>query len=64
MQDKITSWITDARNASSTGTEIYMIAPFNFGRGSYPTYKAAYLSGIQDYLDVNPDDTRVYLIDL
>jgi hypothetical protein len=64
MQNAITHWIQDARTASSTGTDIYMIVPFNYGNGSYTTYKTAYVSGFQDYVDSYPTDTNVYLIDL
>ncbi|GHV21689.1 hypothetical protein FACS189428_2510 [Clostridia bacterium] len=65
MRNAISGWLEAARAASSTATEIYMIVPFNYGNGSYDsTYKAAYLSGFQDYTTAHPDDDRVYLIDL
>jgi hypothetical protein len=64
MRSAVTGWLGAARVASSIGTEIYMIVPFNYGNGSYNTYKTAFIGGYQDYLDSNPDDTRVYLIDL
>jgi lysophospholipase L1-like esterase len=65
MRSAVTGWLGAARAASSPNTEMYMIMPFNYGNGSYDaTYKAAYLSGFQDYTLAHPDDDRVYLIDL
>ncbi|MDR0591141.1 MAG: SGNH/GDSL hydrolase family protein [Candidatus Nomurabacteria bacterium] len=65
MRRDITDWLEAARAASGSQTKIYMVVPFNFGRAEkYANYLGVYRQGVQGYLDSNPEDGQVYVIDL
>jgi lysophospholipase L1-like esterase len=64
LETKMDAWLSDMRTTVGPRPEIFVIVPFNFGSGHFPTYKADLLAGVSDYEAAHPSDTRVDVIDL
>lgn len=66
MTDRISGWLGEVRQTLGARPAIIMVVPFNYNgpHVNAPTFKAAYLQGIQDYQTANPNDSRIYTIDL
>jgi lysophospholipase L1-like esterase len=64
LETKMDAWLGDMRTTIGPRPEIFVIVPFNFGSGNFPTYKTDLLAGVSDYEAAHPSDTRVDVIDL
>ena len=64
LESKMDAWLSDIRTTIGPRPEVFVIVPFNFGSGNFPTYKADLLAGVSDYENAHPADTRVDVIDL
>ena len=64
LESKMNAWLSDIRTTIGPRPEVFVIVPFNFGSGNFPTYKADLLAGVSDYENAHPADSRVDVIDL